>query len=170
MSTQDSDIPQEQRKRNPHRKFLCVVDASPECSVAVQFASRRAMHTKGGVTLLYVIEPAEFQHWASVKDIMLEEARDEAQEVLRVQAARVQDVSGAPAEIVLREGKIAEQLRELVREDHDIRVLVLGAAVGKEGPGPMVASIGVRDTLKDFPIPVTIVPGHLTMDEINSLA
>ena len=36
------------------RKFLVVVDKTPECRVALRFATRRAQHTKGRVTLLCV--------------------------------------------------------------------------------------------------------------------
>jgi hypothetical protein len=87
------------------RKFLCVVDASPECNVAVYYAARRAKHVGGAVSLLYVIEPGDFQHWASVKDVMAKEARDEAEDILKGFSDRVLDVSGHPAELVIREGK-----------------------------------------------------------------
>lgn len=169
MTEPETDISTSEVPRDPHRKFLCVVDASPECALAVHFAARRAKHSGGGVTLLFVIEPGEFQHWASVKDIMLEEAREEAQEVLQKQAGHVQDVAGAPAEVVIREGKIREQIIELVNEDQDIRVLVLGASTGKEGPGPLVSSLSGHH-INSFPVPVTVVPGHLTFEEIDALA
>ncbi|MGB3020703.1 MAG: universal stress protein, partial [Methyloceanibacter sp.] len=44
------------------RKFLVVVDETPECESALAFAASRAERTKGQLALLYVIEPgAEFQ-------------------------------------------------------------------------------------------------------------
>lgn len=162
--------PQMPRDGDRERKFFCVVDSSPECAVAVQFASRRAKHTGGRVVLLFVIEPGDFEHWASVKDIMREEAREEAEEVLRAQAERVERVSGTPAELVIREGKIQEEIRALIDADPSIGVLVLGSAVGKEGPGPLVSLLAGRDAASRFPIPVTVVPGHLSDEEINALA
>src|SRR5215469_1881735 len=45
-------------------------------------------------------------------------------------------------------------------EDADISVLVLAAGVGTEGPGPLVSHL--LATAGAFPIPVAIVPGHLT--------
>ena len=60
------------------RKFLVVVDHSPECRVAIRFAARRAQHTGGIVTLLYVVAPADFQQWAGVERVMREEAHQEA--------------------------------------------------------------------------------------------
>ena len=54
------------------RKFLVVVDQTPECAVALRFASRRAQHTGGIVTLLYIVAPADFQQWAGVERLMRE--------------------------------------------------------------------------------------------------
>ena len=34
------------------RKFLVVVDDTPECGNAIRFAARRAQHTKGGLVML----------------------------------------------------------------------------------------------------------------------
>ena len=66
----------------PHdRIFLCVVDSSEEMRIALRFASRRSNHTGGRVALLYVIEPADFQHWMSVEEKMREERREEAERV-----------------------------------------------------------------------------------------
>ena len=152
------------------RKFLCVVDGSRECAAAVHFAARRAKHTGGNVALLFVIEPGDFQHWAAVKDIMREEARDEAEEVLKALATQVMEVSQRPAELVIKEGEIKGQILALIEQDRAIGVLVLGAASGKDGPGPLVSSLASRDQVSPFLIPVTVVPGHLTPDEIDSLA
>jgi len=153
----------------PKRKFLCVVDGSPECAAAVHFAARRAKHTGGRVALLFVIEPGDFQHWAAVKAIMREEARDEAEEVLKGLATQVMDLSDDPAELVIREGELKAQILALIDEDRAIGVLVLGAASGKDGPGPLVSSLASRDQTSPFPIPVTVVPGHLTPEDIDSL-
>lgn len=151
------------------RKFLCVVDASPECNVAVYYAGRRAKHLDGAVSLLYVIEPSDFEHWASVKDIMRQEARDEAEEVLKGFSDRVQEVTGRPAELVIREGKIREEIFAQIAEDPTIAILVLGAASGKDGPGPLVSSLAGRDQTSQFPIPVIVVPGTLSGDDIKAV-
>ncbi|TNE59364.1 MAG: universal stress protein [Alphaproteobacteria bacterium] len=152
------------------RKFLCVVDSSDECAAAVHFAARRAANTGGHVALLFVVEPEEYQHWSAVKDIMREESHEEAQDVLKKFADKIQQVTGGPAELIIREGKIREQINALVSEDREIGVLVLGAATGKEGPGPLVSTLAGRDQAGRFPIPVTVVPGNLTDEEIDALA
>ena len=64
------------------RKFLVVVDKSPEHKKALRYAARRAQHTGGLVSLLIVVSPSDFQHWRSVEDAMREEALNEAERLL----------------------------------------------------------------------------------------
>jgi len=160
----EASVPLTQR-----RKFLCVVDASPECNVAVYYAGRRAKHLDGSVSRRDVIEQPAFEHWASVKDIMRQEARDEAENILKGFSDRVQDVTGRPAELVIREGNIREEIFAQISEDPTIAILVLGAASGKDGPGPLVSSLAGRDQTSQFPIPVIVVPSNLSGDDINAV-
>lgn len=150
------------------RKFLVVVDDTPECRVALRFASRRAQATGGGVTLLYVMEPADFQHWVAVGDLMRQEAREAAEQVLQGLAAEVNALAGIMPELVVREGRRLDELLALIEEDHDIRVLVLGAAPGTEGPGPLVSALAGQIS-GSFRIPLTIVPGTLSEAQIDEL-
>ena len=70
-------------------------------------------------------------------------------------------------ERAVREGKTAEEILKLIEEDEDIAILVLAAGTSKDGPGPLVSSFSTM--AGDYPIPVAIVPGHLTDDEIDAL-
>ena len=154
------------------RKFLVLVDDSPECKVATYFASRRANHTGGVVTLLYVIAPPDFQHWQGVGEVMRDEARMEAERVLQEMAAEVCALSGCMAELVVREGETREQIQQTIIEDQNIRIVVLGAAPGKGGPGPLINAIATGGFAEDFgaaPLPLTIVPGNLTRAQIDAL-
>ena len=152
------------------RKFLCVVDDTPECKIAVRFAARRAQRTGGHVALLYVIEPGDFGHWMAVEERMREEAQDEAEHALYESASIVNEVSGDRPEVIIREGKPREQIAALLGEDASISILVLGASTAKEGPGPLVSAIIGSEVGRGFPLPVTIVPGNLTSAEIDALS
>jgi nucleotide-binding universal stress UspA family protein len=152
------------------RTFLCVVDDSEELAQALRFACRRAMRSDGRVALLYVIEPAEFQHWMFVGDLMQEERRTEAEEMLQVVASVVQKRTGATPVVYIREGKIAEELINLIDDEKEnISVLVLGAATGPDGPGPLVTYL-VEKMAGRLRIPITIVPGSLTDEEIDAIS
>jgi hypothetical protein len=98
------------------RKFLVVVDDTPECKVALRFAARRAQATGGGVTLLYVMEPAEFQHWMFVGDLMEQESREEAERLLQGLAAEVNDLTSIVPELLVREGRRRDELLALIEE------------------------------------------------------
>ena len=150
------------------RKFLVCVDDTPECRVALRFACRRANKTGGGVTLLRVIEPGDFGHWVAVEDLMREEARDEAEALLQELAAGVNEWAGLMPELVVREGPKRDALLSLIEEDPHISILVLGAASGPEGPGPLVSSLAsqMAGTMR---VPVTIVPGTLDNEQIDEL-
>ncbi|WP_173934679.1 universal stress protein [Chelativorans sp. Marseille-P2723] len=156
------------RQAGHKRKFLAIVDGTPECDRAVAYAARRAHATNGSLVLLFVIEPGDFQHWLGVEQIMREEAMDNAQKALNDQAVRIRETIGIEPELVVREGKTVEEIHQLIEEDQDIAILVLGASNAKEGPGPLVTAIAGKGAA--FPIPVTVVPHNLTDEELESLA
>jgi nucleotide-binding universal stress UspA family protein len=149
------------------RKFLVVVDKTAEGPVALRFATRRAQHTGGRVTLLCIAEPGEFQQWRGVEEIMREEARQEAEGLIYAAAKTVNELSGIMPELIITEGRATECLLDLIHSDRDISILVLAAGTAKEGPGPLVSMFAGPGT---HPIPVTIVPGGFTDDEIDALA
>lgn len=151
------------------RVFLVVVDETEEMNVALRFACRRAGHTGGRVALLYVIEPADFQHWQAVGDLMREEARAEAEQVLQRHAARVNELVGTFPVLFVREGDLREQLMQLLDEEPTISILVLGANTGSRGPGPLVSALTGKLVGK-LRVPLTIVPGNLSDDEIDVIA
>ncbi|WP_299809054.1 universal stress protein [uncultured Roseibium sp.] len=151
------------------RKFLVVIDDTPECDRAIVYAAKRAARTGGVVTLVYIIAPGDFQHWLGVEDIMRAEAQEEAEATLAKAAERVRTVARTEPETVVREGNKADEILELIESDADIAILVLAAGTGSEGPGPLVSSIAGKSG-SPFPIPVTIVPGNLDDDSISALA
>ncbi|MBL8582703.1 MAG: universal stress protein [Rhizobiaceae bacterium] len=156
------------REAGHRRKFLAIIDETPECERAVAYASRRAKSTGGSLVLLFVIEPGDFQHWLGVEKIMREEATANASAALDAQAKKVRETLGIEPELVIREGKPSEEIHRLIEEDQDIAILILAAGASKEGPGPLVASIAGKGAA--FPIPVTVVPQNLSDEDIESIA
>ncbi len=151
------------------RVFLVVVDESPEMRTALRYACRRAKRTGGRVALLYVMDPPETQQWGGVADLMRQEARQQAEQVVGVHAETAATLTGQPPAIHIREGKSRDELLKLIAEDRSISVLVLGSSSTNEGPGPLVtAFIGKAGNL--LRIPLTIVPGGLTEAEVDAIA
>ncbi len=154
------------------RKFLVIVDESPEGETALYYAARRALRTGGGLALLFVIEPPEMSHWLGVVDTFRDEQYQKARAVFRLSARKLKNWGFAEIahEEIIREGYKAEEIVKLIEEDRDFGILVLGASTDVEGPGPLVSSLAAGAKAGTFPIPVTIVPGNLTIEEIKGLA
>ncbi|MGE0752293.1 MAG: universal stress protein [Variibacter sp.] len=150
-------------------KYLVIIDETPECDRAVYYAARRAARNESGLIMLRVIEPHDRnQQWLGVAEVMRAEANEEANTLLTRFAGRVNGVAGITPERAIREGELVPEILGLIEEDQDIATLVLAAGLGKEGPGPLVSGLG--KTISGFPVPITIVPGQLTDDELDSLS
>jgi nucleotide-binding universal stress UspA family protein len=151
------------------RKFLVVVDDTPECDRAIVYAAKRAARTGGVVVLLFVIAPGDFQHWLGVEDIMRAEANELAEATLAKASDRVRSVARTEPETVIREGNKSDEIVKLIESDADIAILVLAAGLSSDGPGPLVTQVAGK-AAGHFPIPITIVPGNLDDDAIAALA
>lgn len=152
-------------------KFLVIASDCPEARLAAFFAGRRAKRSNARVSLLYVVAPPEFGHWATVAETMRAEAEEAAEEILRQFAAEVKAQSGEPPEEIIREGGAEDEIRKLIDEDPAIAFLVLGASTDPKGPGPLVASLAHNPSyLGARPIPVVVVPGSATRDELRRLS
>jgi nucleotide-binding universal stress UspA family protein len=148
------------------RKFLVVIDKTPECTVALRFAARRAQHTGGRITLMCPAQLPDFQQWRGVEEIMRDEAHTEAEGMLYEAAKVVNELSGTIPELLIPFGLQTECVAQIIREDRDISILVLASGTGKEGPGPLVSMFATAVQA----IPVTIVPGNFSNDQIDALA
>ena len=152
-----------------HRVFLIVVDDSEEMLVALRFACMRAKNTGGRVALFRDIEPTGFHHWAGVSELMQDEARDAAEERLNELAEEVVELSGLIPAIYVRAGPSEEELITLIDEEPTISILVLAASPSNEVHGPLVSHLVGKGT-NTIRIPITIVPGNLTAEQIDALA
>ncbi|MBN8294320.1 universal stress protein [Rhodobacter sp. NTK016B] len=150
------------------RKFLVVLDDSRECLNAIRFAALRAAHTDGGVTILSIIPPEEFQHWIGVADLMREEARERIEAHFEVFAKWMRDKHAIQPELVIREGQAVDEILGLIGEDPEIGVLVLGAGSDRSGPGPLVSQLSRNSG--SLPVPITIVPGAMDKERMESIA
>lgn len=163
-----SDQP-EASAAGPKRIFLVVVDESEEMQHALRFACRRARNTDGRVALLHVIEPSDFQHWMAVGDLMREEARTEAEQLLQKLAAGVHEMAGSMPVLYVREGDCRDELFKLLDEEPQVSILVLGAKTGSGGPGPLVAALTGK-FLGKLRVPITLVPDNLDNETIDSIS
>ena len=149
------------------RKFRVVLDDSRECLNAMRFAAMRAAHSGGGVAVLSIIEPEEFNHWIGVGALMREEARERIEVHFEVFAKWMRDKQNIDPELIIREGEPITEIMAQVIEDPEIGVLVLGAGTDNKGPGPLVTALSRQSG--SLPVPITIVPGDLSKERLEAI-
>ena len=151
------------------RVFLVVVDDTAELKLAIRYACLRAKKTGGRVAMLHVTAPEDMQEWIGVSRLIKEESRQQAEALMQKMAAEVQKLSGAMPVLYFREGDRRDEVMKLIDEEPSISILVLGASTGPKGPGPLVQALTSKYVGK-LRVPVTIVPGQLTNDDIDHIA
>ena len=148
--------------------FLVCVAHDKHSAVAARFAAMRAQNSGGGVALLHVTQPPEFQHWAAVGERMREETLDEAELLLDEMAGEVENLLGAKPSRHIREGRIGEEILAHIEESESIDLLVVGAAPPDDGHGSLISWLAgqLAGRLK---IPLVIVPGNLSDQQLRDL-
>jgi nucleotide-binding universal stress UspA family protein len=99
---------------------------------------------------------------------MHSEARQEAQQLLDRYAALVLSTTSNLPEMITRQGEVAREIFKLIEAEEDIAMLVLAAGASNKGPGPLVSELA--RTAGTYPIPVVIVPAHLSHAELDALS
>ena len=150
------------------RTYLVVVDESPESAVALRFAARRAVKTNGGVEVLALVEPQEFAPWGGVQATIEEEAKERAEALVQAAAGTLIAESGLQPHLTVRIGDGPRIVREMIAANPEIAALVLGAAASG-APGALVSHFTGADA-GALPVPVIIVPGSLTPEQIDRLS
>jgi nucleotide-binding universal stress UspA family protein len=150
------------------RTYLVVIDDSPEAEIALRFAARRAVRTGGGVEILSLVEPQEFIAFGGVQATIEDEARQHAEGLVAAAAGTLIAESGLRPAITVRSGEGPRVIRELIAANPEIAALVLGAAASG-APGPLIAHFAGTDA-GTLPVPVMIIPGSLSPEQIDRLS
>jgi nucleotide-binding universal stress UspA family protein len=154
-----------------HRKFLVVADDSREVESALIFAASRIQRSGGQIKMLYVVEP-DAQFWGGVRQVQIDEETNKAKALFRLFSRKLakEGFENVVVEEVIVEGKRVDMISAEIDKDEDIAILVLGAAADAKGPGPLITSLMLGPIAGKFPIPITIVPGNLSIEAIKTLA
>ena len=148
-------------------KFLVCVDASPPSRVAVHYACRRAKNTNGRVALLHVAQPVDFRQWSGVEEMMREEQREGAEVLLSELARDVNAWAGLMPELLVREGRIGDEILGAVDDDPLIDLLCVGSNP-EEGKGKLVSWLAGHLAGR-LTIPLVIIPGTLSDEKIINI-
>ena len=150
------------------RPYLVVIDDSPEAGIALRFAARRAARTGGGVAVLALIPPQDFVAFGGVQATIEAEAREHAEQLAAAAAEAVVQEANVTPQILIKSGKPAEIVREVIADNDEIAALVLATAASG-APGPLVADFTGHDAGK-LPCPVMLVPGGIEIGRLDALS
>lgn len=150
------------------RTYLVVIDDSPEATLALRFAARRAARTGGSVMVLAIIAPQDFLAFGGVQATIEAEARERAEGLVSAAADAVAKEANIVPKIKVKSGDPTDVVRQIISEDEDIAALVLGTAA-HGAPGPLVAHFAGHDA-GTLPCPVMLVPGGIDLERLEALS
>ena len=148
------------------KKFLVVIDDSKELKNAIHFAAQRAKNTGGALSMLYVVNHAINAQWSKVEHLIEQEETSEAKKICRNWAQFIKNKFNIDTEIVIKLGNRKDEILKLLKEDKNIRFLVLATSGDGENPGPIIKSL-LSSKMKDLSIPIVLVPGSMDEKDIN---
>ena len=150
------------------RKFLAVSDETDECINALLFAAMRARAVGAGMVMLRCARVPGLGGWVGLDRDISQDAMDSARLKAVGHAGVVEQKVGVKAEIVISEEEPVDAIRNLVRDDPAIKVLILAAAPGWR-PGPLVSRLAKGKPIASRPIAVTVIPGGMTDDQLTEI-
>ena len=151
--------------------ILVIADGSKEMDVALKYTCARSKKTSRKIMIASFIQPLDVLTTQGVTEIMQNEAREEAEKNIKFASDVVKKSTGELPVINIREGEIIQELKNLINEEKNISVLVLGANVDEKekNPGPIINSL-VSKELSNFRIPIMIVPGNFSNEHISLIS
>ncbi len=149
-------------------KFLVCVDAHEESVAALKFACLKAITRGAIVDIIHILPPADFQTLGIIADRMTEERRAEGELLLRRLSDEAQKLYGITPGLILRQGSAGDEILRTLGELTDISVLIVGTAQHMRGRGQLAAWLAQQLGQKLF-IPLLMVPGNLTDDQLRAL-
>ncbi len=118
------------------RYILVIADNSEEMNIALEYACARSKKTGRKIIIATFIEPPEVLTTKGVSEIMKEEAREEAGNILKKAASFVKEKTGDLPALSIREGETITELKKLIDEEKTINVLVLAARTDSNNKDP----------------------------------
>ncbi len=150
------------------RTYLILADGSEEFMAAAHYAALAAKKVGAGIVVLHVMEEPDFQHWGGIEERMRQEQHEQAQRFLLEVQQEIFDLSGIRPQVVIEEGKKAEQVVKAIENYPSINKLILAASTNPSGPGPLIEYFAGKG-MDELRITLTIVPGHLSAESIAKL-
>tara|TARA_B100001248_G_C27264261_1_gene399937 strand:- start:167 stop:634 length:468 start_codon:yes stop_codon:yes gene_type:complete len=154
-------MPKKTNSKKIKEYLLVYVDESEEFLEAMKYACELAQTDSLGIILLYIIQDENFRHWKGVENIMREEQKNEAKEVLEKYILYIKDNYKLHVKSYIKTGEKLEVLiKTLKGKRTKVKNLVLGLAMDKTENNKVISSLtGILR--KKLTLPIIIVPGKV---------
>ncbi|MCE2927701.1 MAG: universal stress protein [Rickettsiales bacterium] len=149
-------------------KYLVCVDGREDCLAALRLVCLKALARAGSVEMLHVTPPADFQTLGGIADRIRDERTREGEELLDRLMLECQQHYGIRPSTHLREGAIGEEIIAAAVADPDVMMVVIGVAHATGARGTLAAWLANQLGGK-LPIPLLMVPGNLTQQQLQQL-
>ncbi len=145
--------------------YLICISNTDYSKVALDFAYKMAKRKKGKLLVLHITEPSEYQTFGVIANKIKQENERNAKKFLKEVTKNI-DIDKT---LLHKEGFIYEEIIKLVEENNEIDMLIVGAAaenhVRSKNLQPLVSQLGQK-----ILIPIIMIPGSLTEEQIDLLA
>ena len=148
--------------------FLVIIDDSKEMLNALRYATLRASRVNGTVALLATFDSIDFSHWKAVENIAEEEFRKEAENKMKKFEKLIMEKCSNPPKKFIMKGDRINCILEFLKSNKFISNLILASSDEKSGPGPLISGFTGKHRAS-LHVPLTIIPGNLSEEEIDNL-
>ncbi len=151
------------------KRYLVCVNEKEHSKTALFYACTNAKNTASVVDMLYVIDPVDYNTIFSVADVIKEERRNDAIKLFEELQEKAEKWYGMKPNGVIREGIITEEVIKQINDDPNIVKLFLGVAKDGSSNKTNLLSQLTSEIGKEFFVPLIVVPGNLTKEQIMNL-
>jgi len=150
------------------RKVIVLVNGDFSTRAAVAWAARWSLRTGDAIVLFHVIEPDHAMGFGVMQDLMRAEQWQAAERMLSTFSAYAEKLTGQMPAHLVREGSLKETVREVLKDEADLSLLVIAASHRESGPAPLIAYLASRMGSRVM-VPMVLVPGTMSAEEIDKM-
>lgn len=150
------------------RKALVLVNGDFATRAAIAWASSWSKRTGDNIVLLHVIEPDHAMGFGVMQDLMRAEQWQAAERMLVTFSGYAEKLTGQVPAHIVREGALRETVREVLKTEANLSILVIAASHRESGPAPLIGYLASRMGTR-VQVPMVLVPGSMTSDEIDQM-
>lgn len=150
------------------RKILVLVNGDLSTRAAVAWAAHWAKRTGDSIVLFHVIEPDHAMGFGVMQDLMRAEQWQATERMMATFSSYAEKLTGHPPAHLVREGMLRDTVREVLKTEPNLSMLVIAASHREAGPAPLIGYLASRMGSR-VQVPMVLVPGSMTAEEIEKM-